>query len=203
VRLALVLALAPVQAGRAGVLLLRDRQAEALRAAARRAGAPAEGFPRDAAGAPLPLDEGGAGRWRWSAANTRGAALAAVAEGPVGVDIESLARPRVAPARAFADAGELALAPLWDDGLTLALWTAKEALLKESGAGISELRACRLVEAPVGREPAELVLSYRGRARRVALLRAEGFLLALASGAEGAPPALSVLPRAVAAEAAP
>lgn len=199
-RLALVLALAPVQAGRAGVLLRRDRQAEALRAAARLAGAPAEDFPRDAAGAPAAF---GNGRWHWSAANTRGAALAAVAEGPVGVDLESLSRPRVAPAAAFADAGELALAPLWDDGLALALWTAKEALLKESGAGISELRACRLLEAPVGREPAELVLLYRGRARRVALLRAEGFLLALASGAEGARPALAVLPPAVTAEAAP
>jgi hypothetical protein len=199
-RVPLVLATAAPHAGREGVRRLRARQDEALRAAARAAGAEApSAFPRDAGGAPLPF----CGGFFWSAANTRGAALAAVAGEPVGVDLEALARPRVPPAAAFADARELALhAGPWSAGLALALWAAKEAVLKLAGVGVAELRACRLAEPPAGAEPGELLLEHRGRRVRARLLRAEGFLLALACARAEAAPELSVLaPAGAAAEA--
>jgi hypothetical protein len=195
VRIPLVLAPAARLAGREGVRALRARQAEALRAAARAAGAPVpRAFPRDARSAPLPFAQG----WSWSAANTRGAALAAVAEAPLRVDVEALARPRVAPAAAFAGPAELALHPRWSAPLALALWAAKEAALKLAGVGVAELFACRLAAPPGGDEPDELVLEHRGRRLRVLLLRAEGFLLALACARAGAAPELLVLPPAAA-----
>lgn len=201
-RVPLVLAPAAPASGREGVLRLRARQGEALRAAARAAGAPVMlDFPRDRRGAPRAC---GGGRFFWSAANTRGAALAAVAKAPVGVDVESLARPRVAPAAAFAGPDELALCDAWSAPLALALWTAKEAVLKLAGVGIAELRACRLAAPPAGDEPAELVLLHRDRLHRVVLVRPEGFVLALACARPGCTPELSVLPdAAVPAEALP
>ncbi|MEM7307540.1 MAG: 4'-phosphopantetheinyl transferase superfamily protein [Planctomycetota bacterium] len=177
-KLPLALAFAPTDLrGPGGVRALRAAQDEALWLAAERAGAPTPvDFPRDADGAPRPF---GAGSWRWSAANTRGAALAAVAPVRVGVDLEALDRPRVAPAKEFADAGELALCESWDREHTLALWTAKEAVLKMVGCGIAELRACRLA-APLSLASGEVTLAHRGERRRVSLVQSSGFLLAAA-----------------------
>jgi hypothetical protein len=185
-----VLALAPLGRGPRALAERAARQAEALAAAAELAGMPAPArFPRDAGGAPLAIAERGA-TWHWSVSNTRGAVAAAVARAPLGVDVESLARPRSAPAAHFADAAELALAPDWPRELALCLWTAKEALLKRSGAGIAELRGARLVEPPelgAGSLPGALVLEHRGERTRVALRERSGFVVALAAGSQGAP----------------
>jgi hypothetical protein len=182
VRIPLVIASAPALPGDAGVGALRASQRAALEQACLLADVPVPcAFPRDAADAPAPF----AGGWHWSAANTTGAAVAAVAPCALGVDVEALARPRVAPVTAFADANEIACAPdgaEWDARRTLELWCAKEAVLKLALIGIAELRACRLVDAPRWRGEGEtLVLEHRGRLRSVVLREHDGFVLALCS----------------------
>ena len=157
-------------AGRLGVLAQRAAGRRALSRALSRTlgeGAPdARDLSRTDDGAPAALEHGGSA-WHWSVAHTAcpsgGLAVAAVARTPVGVDVESLDRPRIAPAEAFADAGELELLSPRDDLATLRLWTAKEALVKRAGCGIAELRDCRLERV----SPRAMVLRHRGRRRRV------------------------------------
>jgi len=215
VRIPVVLAEAPLVSGREGVAAVRERQRAALVEAGRRAGAPALAeLPRDADGAPVPFADG----WRWTAANTRGAAVGAVARAPLGVDVESLTRPRVPAPGEFAGVDELIHAPIhapidratdragdrainragddadrWTTERTLALWCAKEAVLKLTGVGIAELRACRLTGAPLwtGGE-ASLLIEHRGVTRAVRIATASGFVVALAADADAHAPGPAV-----------
>jgi phosphopantetheinyl transferase len=177
----------PLLKGREAVRARRGRQRAALAEACALAGAPhASDLPRDRDGAPAPF--GARGEWRWSVANTRGAAAAAVGPCALGVDVEALDRRRVPPASAFADAEELALAPAWDARRALELWCAKEAVLKLALVGIAELRACRLSEPPRRRNGAvALVLEHRGVRRVVTVQAVDGFLVALAADAPAYP----------------
>jgi hypothetical protein len=114
-------------AGRAKVL---DQRAAAARALA------TLGLvdpPRTPDGAPLPAT----GRY-WSASHTRGAAGAAVADFPVGIDLERARTLRPELVARFLSPTEPALAPL-------VAWTAKEALLKKLGIGIAGLSRCTIV----------------------------------------------------------
>jgi hypothetical protein len=149
----------------------------ALQHAAAMAGAPpsfARTAPaRDGDGAPLPRDG-----WHWSLADTTGLAAALVAPVPAALDAEWLGRPRWESARlSFHETGELAR--LGGDGKerVLALWCAKEALLKLRRVGLAELGDCLLVER---RSPEVLLLRHRGRENVVRVFRHEEHVLALA-----------------------
>jgi hypothetical protein len=132
-------ALDGTRAGRKRVLEARAARVEALRASAALAGAPAElpfeAWPHSSAGAPLPF----AG-WHASSADTRGLAVALVAPFAIGVDAEARARARWQAAREyFREAGELARLGSAEREDVLALWCAKEALLKLEGTGLAGL----------------------------------------------------------------
>jgi len=156
-------------------------------ASASRAGAPAEladgAWPRDADGVPAPVRG-----WHASFTDTAGLVAAAVAPCAVALDAEWLGRPRWEAARErFLESGELAL--FGDDGreTVLALWTAKEAVLKLARVGLADLARCPLVACDGER----FVLSHRGVERSalvrrhgehvVAVVCAEPFELALAA----------------------
>jgi hypothetical protein len=166
--------------GREGVELRRAAQTKALGAAAARAGISCAGFSRDADGAPLPREDG----WCWSVANTGAGVVASVARGALGVDLESLDRERVADVGEFCDPEERARLAEWDTAATLRLWTAKEAVLKKAGCGISELRACRLAAAP---EADTMLLSHRETEHRVRHLRPGRLIVAFTCDAAGEP----------------
>ncbi len=177
--------------GRQGVARTRSRGREALRHAAELASHGPLPFRVSGAGAPLAVETPD-GRWYWSLANTRGRVVAAVSSAPVGVDVESLDRPRIAPARAFCDEAELRLIGNADPARTLALWTAKEAVLKKAGCGIAELRECRVARRP---RPARVVLEHRGRLHRVTLLRVERHVVAVASDLDPRAVEIAEVPR--------
>jgi len=184
--------------GRPRVEAARREARALLERAAARAGAPGR-FERDAEDRPAPL----AG-WHHSVTNTKGLVAVAVAPGPVGIDAESLGRPRIAAATArFRAAGELgpvAAASAGDEReATLRLWTAKEAVLKLVGVGIADLGRVELAEPPrpwpgasvaANDEPCLLVLAHRGRRIPVLQLRAGEHVLAVA--AADRPPTLEL-----------
>jgi len=166
----------------------REAARAAARVSARLAGASAElldgAWPRDDAG--VPVARGG---WHASFTDTAGLAAALVAPCAVAIDAEWLARPRWQAARArFVESGELAL--LDDDGRgsVLALWTAKEAVLKLARVGLADLGRCPLV----ARDGERFVLQHRGE-ERCALVRRHGEHVVAVCAAEPFALALAVL----------
>lgn len=120
--------------------------------------------PRIPDGAPLPL-----GGTYWTASHTQGAAGAAVAPFPVGLDLERARELRMELARRFLSPSEPRIAPL-------VAWTAKEALLKKLGLGIAGLSRCTIV----ARESDErLRLAFDGQRHDVFLRTHGGFHAAL------------------------
>lgn len=151
----------------------------ALRASAELAGArrelPWNDWPRTAAGAPAPVDG-----WHASFADTTGLVVALVAPFPIGLDAEWCLRPRWAAARErFRESGELALLGADDRAAVLALWTAKEALLKLAGVGLADLARCPLR----GHHEGVFRLEHAGRGHDVRVLSAGQHLVACASAA--------------------
>ncbi len=143
----LVAVLAPFSTelvGREGVVEGRRVGALALAKAAERTGIPGLELPRDEKGAPLPI-----GGWHWSNTNTRGLAAAIVAPFPVGIDAEWSRRPRFEAARDRFDRDDPSeLDRMGGRSRTdvLRLWTAKEAVLKLTRAGIADLGRTVLTE---------------------------------------------------------
>lgn len=123
----------------------REALAEALAASGALAGAPRalpySAWPREASGAPAVVRG-----WHASVTDTRGLAAALVAPFAVALDAEWRQRPRWHAARErFRVTGELA--QLGDEGRdsVLALWSAKEALLKLTRTGLADLARCPLL----------------------------------------------------------
>jgi hypothetical protein len=158
----------------------RGAHAEALRASGALAGAPRalpyDAWPRDALGAPLALSG-----WNASVADTTGLVAGLVAPGPVGLDVEWRYRPRWEAARArFDEAGELARLGADDRDAVLALWCAKEALLKLAGVGLAGLGRCRLV----AREGERFLLDHAGTRADVRVRLHDAHWIACAGAAE-------------------
>jgi len=170
----------PAELGRRERVTASRRAAAAARLhAVQRAGAPPElgqAWPRDEAGAPAAR----AG-WHASFADTAGLAAALVARVPAALDVEWLGRPRWQAARArFAEEGELARLGADDRASVLALWTAKEAVLKLARVGLADLARCPLV----ARTEQGFVLWHRGSERSVRVLAHGAHVLAVACESE-------------------
>lgn len=167
-----------------------------LELAAREAGVRGGGFPKDPEGAPLPIEGKGGTQHHWSVTNTPGLSAAVLGPCPVGIDAESLDRPRIAPLSGFADGEEAAVLGAEDEEARLLLWTAKEAVLKLTGVGIADLRRWRLV-ARTEAELGGLVLEKDGTRHAPVHVRQGRHLVAVACG----DPAFTVEPLVLRAEA--
>ena len=99
-----------------------------------------------------PLDKGDRGQplpsrgIHWSLSHTSGVVAAVTAPFPVGIDVERIAPFSMALKKRLAGPSEWALASPLDETLFCRFWTAKEAVLKAAGAGLSGLPRCSVVE---------------------------------------------------------
>ncbi len=135
----------------------------ALADAARLAGCPLETFPQDDSGVPLPRDG-----WHWSISHDATYVASVVHRAPVGVDLQRVEERRAALTERVANEAERALLAPFDALAFARLWTAKEAVLKAAGVGLTELSQCRLVAVGPGEE---LWLAHRDPRQRVVTTR--------------------------------
>lgn len=112
-------------------------------------------LPRDADGAPLPVDG-----WYWSISHTSQWVAAILYPYPVGIDVERVHHRRQELVRAATSHDELELLGGFRWQNFARIWSAKEAVLKKALCGLSELSQCRLMAVP---GPLGLVLHHRGR----------------------------------------
>jgi 4'-phosphopantetheinyl transferase len=122
-------------------------------------------------GAPLP-----AGGYFWSLAHKSERVAGVVADFPIGLDIEKI-RP-CAPGlyRMAADAAEWSLGVSADDLLFFRFWTAKEAVLKSLGIGLSGLSKCRVIRIV---DDHHLMLTYKHQEFLVAHFYFNGHIAAI------------------------
>jgi 4'-phosphopantetheinyl transferase len=133
-------------------LSARARQALALSAA--RSGVALPRLPKDARGAPLPVN----GVY-WSISHKSDYVAGVVGPDPVGIDLEKIRTFSEGVRRKIADEAEWALSGEVPERRFFRFWTAKEAVLKAAGTGLSELSRCRVQSVPDGRR---VMLSFRG-----------------------------------------
>lgn len=127
------------QRGRERVALQSEHARRAARLAAQLAGAPPPRFEKNAQDVPLPLDG-----WCWSVSHTASHVAGGVCDVPVGIDIEAQRDARAEVVERVLCAEELALLGELSPRMFLRAWTAKEAVLKELGAGLGKLSECRI-----------------------------------------------------------
>lgn len=125
--------------GRAKVAALSGYARQALELSAQWSGVRLKELHKDTNGAPLPSE----GVF-WSLSHKEGCVAGVVSNRPVGIDLELLRGFSSALYARLAAPQEWALAAGCDDRLFLRYWTAKEAVLKAVGKGLSGLGRCRV-----------------------------------------------------------
>lgn len=138
----------------AKVTLLRERARQALALSAQRSGLIIKQFLKDEHGAPLPYQ----GIF-WSISHKTFCVAAVVSKERVGIDVEHLLpRPSQHLLDYIALQEEWQLAgpyPTWE--FFYRFWTAKEAAVKATGAGLKDMKKCLVTAIPDERH---LILSY-------------------------------------------
>ena len=120
-------------------------------------------FPRDPERAPTPFRSGGV-TWYWSTTNTTGLAGGVVAPTRVAIDAEWLDRPRLEAVLEYfapAELDDLLQLGLDERRAALALWSAKESVVKLTGVGMAGMGRATLecVLAPGRGTPTRLAVS--------------------------------------------
>ena len=181
--------------GRAGVEASRALAQRALDHAASLARPEGERtlLAMDTERAPLPSSAGGT-TWHWSRTNTTGLVAALVSSVPVGIDAEWLDRPRIEAALEYFDESERAALGLDERRGVLALWCAKEAVLKETRIGLAGMARVRLLAADGDR----LTLGFDQERHCVRLLWEGEHVLAISSGSTHLPVRPALLEAALA-----
>lgn len=157
-----------------GPARIAERSAAARRALARaaeHAGLHRYTLTKTESGAPR-IDVAG---WHVSLAHSRSLALAALAEQPVGIDVEDLREGRLAKLQRYFEPDELARLGSLAPRELAALWSAKEAVLKLAGRGLEELRLVVLT----GRDGDTFRLVHRAAPRTVVHRELDSHLVAL------------------------
>jgi 4'-phosphopantetheinyl transferase len=141
----------------AAVRVRNQRRAarDACIGSARRLGLALPRLPQDAAGAPVPVDG-----WHWSVSHTRGVVCGVVYPAPVGIDVERVQPRRQEVVRATARREEYDVAGGFRWRSFTRVWSAKEAVLKKAGCGLTELSRCTIVSAP---SSSAMVVHHRDR----------------------------------------
>jgi 4'-phosphopantetheinyl transferase len=127
--------------GRAKVDLLRRLARQALCESARHAGLILGALEKDEKGAPVPVNG-----IHWSLTHKDAYVAAVAACRPIGIDLERIKPFSPGLLQRLAAAGEWNLAPEVDARLFFRFWTAKEAVLKAVGQGMTGLSHCRILE---------------------------------------------------------
>ncbi|HUR27786.1 MAG TPA: 4'-phosphopantetheinyl transferase superfamily protein [Planctomycetota bacterium] len=161
------------------VTLLRTQALAALATAARAMGAELGTLKKDERDAPLP-----SGGWHWSLSHTSfgdlGLAAACVSRAPVGVDAEPIRLPRPEIVASALSAAERRLFRGSDDALAFTrAWTAKEAVLKKLGLGLTALSETRIEDV----DGDSIVLERDGTRHAVESRAFQPFLVAISGRA--------------------
>jgi 4'-phosphopantetheinyl transferase len=138
--------------GREKVAALGRRARQALTQSARFSGVRLGSLEKDGHGAPLPSNG-----THWSLTHKERYVAAVTAPHSVGIDIEKIRPVRAGMHQRLAGDGEWALAPEADQALFFRYWTAKEAVLKAVGKGLTGLSRCRVTAIP---DADHLILAY-------------------------------------------
>ncbi len=112
-------------------------------------------LPKDEKGAPMPVK----GSW-WSVTHKPEYVGAVVSSRPAGMDIEKISLRSERLWEKIADDTEKKLIDSGQPDSFFRYWTAKEAVLKAAGTGLTELSQCRIAQVP---DTDHLILRYRDR----------------------------------------
>jgi 4'-phosphopantetheinyl transferase len=146
---------------------------EALKLSAEKSGITLGKLLKDEKGAPWPVN----GTY-WSISHKPEYVAAVVSKDKVGIDIEEMKpRDELLFARVATDKEWELKKKSWDT--LFRYWTAKEAILKVIGIGISGLKACRIISVP---DENQIVLDYKGHSFLVEQLRYKNHLVSVLKG---------------------
>jgi 4'-phosphopantetheinyl transferase len=133
----------------------RQRALAALRCSERESGAELAALEKNADDAPI-VSNG----WHWSISHTSAFSAGVVSRAPIGIDIESVVQRRLEVVTAVASRAERELFPDFGAREFVRVWTAKEAVLKKAGVGLTELSSARVLSVP---NDQCMILAHRGR----------------------------------------
>lgn len=127
--------------GREQVAYLRKHARRAVAKSARHSGIDPPDLQTDSNGVPMPSH----GVF-WSLSHKPGYVAGVVSDVPVGIDVEEVRPVRFALFNKILDETERQLSSTLSDELFYRFWTAKEAVLKVTGAGLAGLSQCKIID---------------------------------------------------------
>jgi 4'-phosphopantetheinyl transferase len=146
---------------------------EALKVSAEKSGATLGKLSKDENGAPCPVN----GNY-WSLSHKPEYVAAVVSKDKVGIDIEEIkSRDELLFARVAGDKEWELKEKSWETFFRY--WTAKEAILKVIGIGISGLKTCRIISVP---DENHIALDYNGQFFLVEQLRYKNHIVSVLKG---------------------
>ena len=159
--------------GKEKVASLSKIAREALKLSAEKSGVTLGKLLKDEKGAPCPVN----GNY-WALSHKPEYVAAVVSKDEVGIDIEEIKpRPESLFARVASDEEWEIQERSWDTFFRY--WTAKEAILKVIGIGISGLKTCRIISVP---DENHIALDYKGHSFLVEQLRYKNHIVSVLKG---------------------
>lgn len=157
--------------GKEKVALLSRISRDALKLSAERSGVIVGELHKDENDVPLPFSN-----HYWSVSHKPKYVAAVTSNDRIGIDIEEI-KPRSESLFDYVATGEeweLSQEKSWDT--LFRYWTAKEAVLKAIGIGISGFKTCRIISVP---DEGHIILDYQNRLFRVEQLRYQGHIVSV------------------------
>jgi len=157
--------------GREKVAALSNCARQALRLSAERIGVALGELRKDGDDVPLPF-----GGYHWSVSHKPQYVAAVIGQGRMGIDIEEIGprKENIFGYVASAEEWRLFGGESWDN--LYRCWTAKEAVVKSTGAGLAGLKSCRVADV---QDDANISLSFEGRLYKVAQMRLDGHIVSI------------------------
>jgi len=157
--------------GREKVALLSRVSRDALKLSAARSGVIVGELHKDENDVPLPF-----GSHYWSVSHKPKYVAAVISNDRIGIDIEEI-KPRSQSLFDYVASGEeweLSQDKSWDT--LFRYWTAKEAVLKAIGIGISGFKTCRIISVP---DEGHIILDYQSHLFEAEQLRYKGHIVSV------------------------